>query len=392
MLICSKNTEFRSEYKKQYLKTPNYIHISLGSNVGNRLDCLQKAVIAIYRTVGDVVKISGIYQTPAWGFDSDDFYNMCILVKTFYTTSQLMDLLLEIENSLGRDRGNTIGYKARTIDLDIIFSSEGIIHTDKLSVPHPSMQDRKFVLKPLEEIAKEEEHPVLKKTVQQLLTHTSDTSRITKTDEELIDPKQHYKIAAQYLTIEGNIGAGKTSLSQLIAGEFNAKLVLERFADNPFLPKFYNDMSRYAFPLEMSFLADRYQRLQDEIAQFDLFTDFVVSDYDIFKSLIFAQVTLQKDEYALYKKIFNIIYKELPKPDLYIYLYQNTERLLENIAKRGRDYEQKIGADYLDKINQGYLQFIKSEQLLKVKIIDISDKDFIRHREDYIWILEQFTL
>jgi deoxyadenosine/deoxycytidine kinase len=164
---------------------------------------------------------------------------------------------------------------------------------------------------------------------------------------------------------------------------------LERFADNPFLPKFYEDQNRYAFPLEMSFLADRYKQLSDDLAQFDLFKDFIVADYHIFKSLIFAKITLAEDEYRLYRTLFDIVYREMPKPDLYIYLYQNTERLLENIKKRGRDYEQKIPASYLDKINNGYLDYIKSQTELNVLIIDVSDRDFVKNQEDYLYILDE---
>jgi deoxyadenosine/deoxycytidine kinase len=192
-----------------------------------------------------------------------------------------------------------------------------------------------------------------------------------------------------YIIIEGNIGAGKTTLVNKIAEDFNAKTVLERFADNPFLPKFYEDQNRYAFPLEMSFLADRYQQISDDLAQFDLFKDFIVADYHIFKSLLFAKVTLTEDEYRLYRKLFEIIYKEMPKPDLYIYLYQNTERLLENIKVRGRSYEQDIEADYLEKINFGYLDYIKTQKDLNVLVIDISDKDFVKNQQDYLYILKE---
>ena len=373
------------------MKTSHLVHISLGSNIGDRIDFLQKGVDAIFESIGNVIAISNVYQTPSWGFDSEDFYNACITVETFCTTQEVLDLLLGIEIKLGRNRAaDQKGYQARTIDLDILLSSEGIIKTEHLQVPHPAMQDRKFVLEPLADIADNAVHPVYKKSIAKLLEEVNDDSQIEQVSEKIIPPKNAYNLSQfQYLTIEGNIGAGKTSLAQLISKEFNAKLILERFADNPFLPKFYEDMERYAFPLEMSFLADRYQRLQDDIAQFDLFSDFVVSDYDVFKSLIFAKVTLQDDEFALYKKVFDLMYRNLVKPGLYIYLYQNTERLLQNIKNRGRDYEQKIPPEYLNKINQGYLQFIKSRTDFNVKIIDVSELDFVANRTDFVKILQE---
>ena len=153
------------------------------------------------------------------------------------------------------------------------------------------------------------------------------------------------------------------------------------------MPKFYEDTQRYAFPLEMSFLADRYQQISDDLSQLDLFKDFIVSDYDVFKSLIFSKITLQEDEFMLYRKLFYLMYKDLRKPDLYVYLYQNTERLQENIKKRGRDYEQDIADEYLEKINAGYLEFLKTQTDFNVKIIDVSNRDFIENRNDYLWVL-----
>ena len=192
-----------------------------------------------------------------------------------------------------------------------------------------------------------------------------------------------------FIAIEGNIGAGKTTLANKIAEDYNGKLVLERFADNPFLPKFYEDQGRYAFPLEMSFLADRYQQFTDDTSQFDLFKNFMVSDYDIYKSLIFAQVTLQKDEFNLYRKLFNLMYKEVRKPRMYVYLYQSTERLLENIKNRGRSYEQSIEPAYLDKINKGYFDFFKSYPEQNTLIIDVGELDFVTRSEDYNTIIDR---
>jgi deoxyguanosine kinase len=192
-----------------------------------------------------------------------------------------------------------------------------------------------------------------------------------------------------YIAIEGNIGAGKSTLALKMAQDFNAKTVLERFADNPFLPKFYEDQSRYAFSLEMSFLADRYQQLSDDLSQFDLFKDFIIADYHIFKSLLFSKITLEADEFRLYRTLFDIIYKEMPKPDLYIYLYQNTDRLLQNIKSRGRSYEQDITTEYLEKINRGYLEYIKNQVDLNILVIDVSDRDFVSSQEDYLFVLNK---
>ena len=139
----------------------------------------------------------------------------------------------------------------------------------------------------------------------------------------------------------------------------------------------------------MSFLADRYKQLSDDIAQYDLFKEFVVADYHISKSLTFAKVTLPEDEFELYRRFFNVIYKDMQKPDLYVYLYQDTDRLLQNIEKRGREYEQNIKPDYLENINKGYVEFIKSQPNLNVKIIDVSKLDFVKNRKDYLSILAE---
>lgn len=191
------------------------------------------------------------------------------------------------------------------------------------------------------------------------------------------------QIKYNYVAIEGNIGSGKTSLAQMIADELNAKLVLERFEDNSFLPKFYKNPDQYAFPLEMSFLADRYQQLKDELSSRELFKTFTIADYYIDKSLIFARQNLKKDEYLLYSRLFEIINSSLPKPELIIYLYNSIENLQHNISKRGRTYEQEIPSSYLEKIQNGYFDYFRLNKHNIILIIDAQKMDFVNTKEHY---------
>ena len=366
------------------------VYLSLGSNKGDRLKHLQDAVDLIFKRIGKVNSISKVYNTPSFGFESDDFLNTCISLETEFEAKAFMKILLTIENDLGRIRSKNKGFEARTIDLDILLFDEEIVNSKTLIIPHPELQKRKFVLQPLHDIAPKLQHPKLNKTISDLLNDCEDKSEVEQIKIWLKNPTKQYHFSNfNYIAIEGNIGAGKTSLASRIAHDFNAKLILERFADNPFLPKFYEEPKRYAFTLEMSFLADRYQQISDDLSQLDLFKDFIVSDYDIYKSLIFSKITLPDDEFKLYRRLFYMMYKDIAKPDLYVYLYQNTERLKENIKKRGRDYEQNIDGDYLEKINTGYLEFLKNQTELNVKIIDVSNRDFVDNREDYLWILDE---
>lgn len=371
------------------MKKPTTFHIALGSNKGDKFKNLQNAIDAIYTKIGHVKLISKVYKSPAFGFESDNFFNACLILETHLQPEKVLQELLAIETTLGRTRKKGAGYEARTIDLDIVFAEDEIINTKTLQVPHPEMEKRKFVLQPLNDIASKIKHPKLNKDVAVLLEECEDKLVLEPINIWLKNPSKTYNFSKyNYIAIEGNIGAGKTSLAHKMANDFNAKLILERFADNPFLPKFYEDAQRYAFTLEMSFLADRYQQISDDLSQLDLFKDFIVSDYDVFKSLIFSKITLAEDEFMLYRKLFNLMYKDLKKPELYVYLYQNTERLQQNIKKRGRDYEQNIDNDYLEKINAGYLDFLKTQSDFNVKIIDISERDFVENRSDYLWVLD----
>jgi deoxyadenosine/deoxycytidine kinase len=195
-------------------------------------------------------------------------------------------------------------------------------------------------------------------------------------------------IPYNYIAIEGNIGAGKTTLATRMSQQFNSRLILEQFEDNSFLPKFYEDPSRYAFPLELSFLADRFQQLKSQLAVQDMFHPVTIADYFILKSLIFAKKTLNSEEFTLYSRLFSIIENVLPKPDLLVYLYLDINRLQSNIRMRGRVYEQKIEDDYLQKIQEGYLDYIKQQQGLRVLLIDTNKLDFVAHKEDYDQLID----
>lgn len=373
------------------MEQQNKIVLSIGSNQGDRKSLIQQAIDIINQEVATVIAVSKLYESPSWGFESEPFYNCAVLIHTSNTASKILTKVLKLEKQLGRVRSDEKGYSSRTIDVDLISFNDEIIATSNLNIPHPQMHNRLFVLLPMRDLATDFIHPVLQQNINELIQNCTDSGNC-KAIDVLKNPFFTTQILNyKFIAIEGNIGAGKTTLAHKIAEDFNAKKILERFADNPFLPKFYKDQARYAFPLEMSFLADRYQQISDDLAQLDLFKDFIIADYHIFKSLIFAQVTVTEDEFRLYRKLFEIIYKEIPKPDLYIYLYQNTERLLQNIKKRGRSYEQEIPSEYLEKINKGYFDFIKTHPDLNILVLDVSDRDFVKNQSDYIYILEQIN-
>ncbi len=350
------------------------------------------AVNAIFEEIGSIKKIAPIFQTPAMGFDGEDFLNCVIQVESNLSADLVLNSILSIEVKIGRVREEKEGYSSRPIDIDILFYDDEVINIENLIIPHPEIQNRRFVLQPMADISATLIHPKFHKSIAELLKETSDDSDIIKSSDKLRNPILDYDISKyRYIAIEGNIGAGKTSLATQMASDFNAKLVLERFKENPFLPKFYKEQDRYAFPLEMSFLADRYQQLLDDLTQYDLFKENVIGDYDSYKSLIFAKITLQEEEFSLYKKLFHLMHKDLAIPNRYVYLYQNTERLLQNIKNRGRDFEQEIEASYLQKINKGYMEFIRNQHSDTIKIIDISEMDFVNNRKDYLQVLKEIT-
>ena len=366
------------------------IFISLGSNQGKRLQNIQKSIDILYNEIGNILEISPVYETKSWGFDSENFLNCCISLTTNLGPNELLIEFKRIEFLLGRKKKKSNEYEARLIDIDILFYENKIINEVDLQIPHKSIVERKFVLKPLYDIAPNFVHPVFNKTISDLLLSCEDDGDINLFPKKLTNPFSTYKLSKyKFIAIEGNIGSGKTSLSKMISNDFNFNLMLESFTENTFLPKFYNDQARYAFPLEMSFLADRYAQLSEVTNDYNIKNDFIVADYHISKSLLFSKITLPNDEYKLYKKFFKQFYNKLKQPDLYIYLLQKPSSLTKNIKNRGRYYEQNIQPEYLEKINNSYLEFIKKSTDLNIKIIDISGLDFVNNRADYLYVLNQ---
>lgn len=194
----------------------------------------------------------------------------------------------------------------------------------------------------------------------------------------------------EYVVIEGNIGSGKTTLTKMLAERWNSRIMLEEFKDNPFLPKFYENPKQHGFALELSFLAERYHQKRDELNRTDLFKPGIICDYSFAKSLVFARINLDPDEFELYQNLFSIIHGRLPKPDLLLFLYCSPEKSLKQIKKRGREYEQEISTDYLDSINKGYLEFFKQQKGTRIVVLDTNQLDFVESPSDLNKILSVF--
>lgn len=195
-----------------------------------------------------------------------------------------------------------------------------------------------------------------------------------------------------YIVIEGNIGAGKTSLSKKIANQLNARLILEEFSDNPFLPLFYKNPARYAFPVELFFMTERHKQLQKLLLEDNLFKKHIISDYIFSKTLLFAGQNLESEELRLFQNLFNTLNASFPKPHLLVYLHRSTPNLLINIKNRGRSYESDITAEYLEKIQAAYLNFFKIAKIeIPILVLNIDGLDFVDNEEDYKIIIEQLN-
>jgi len=336
------------------------VYLCLGGNLGNRTQTMDNCLVQINRECGKVIKKSKIYETEAWGSKSKKkFLNRVIYLKTKFNAEQLLGKLLAIEKTLGRKRNN-VKNSDRIIDIDILFFNKEIIKTKNLEIPHPRLHLRNFVLKPLMDINKNLIHPVLKQSIKKIFKNCSDKL-----------PAEEFN-AVKYICIEGNIGSGKTTLAKELAAEVKGRFLAEQFEESDLLSLFYSNPGLYAFPLEFGFLLNRYAQIKNI---FKLENNFIIADYSIYKSLWFAKMNLTKKDFLIFEKQFKLLEKQLPKPDVIIYLNTSIKNLLQNIRARGREYEKKISPKYLNKVEKQYLKGIKQIDSPKKLLFSINKYD-----------------
>ena len=358
------------------------IYLSLGSNLGDRWAFIELAIGMIEYRIGSIQCISSVYETPPWGFESTPFYNACLGIESTLSPEDVLIELLSIETFLGRERSKSEGYQARTIDLDILFYDEQIINTTSLTLPHPRIELRKFILAPLAEIAPDFVHPMLSLSVDQLNKKCEDTAIITRLVKTLTLPKKR-----TFIAIEGVIGVGKTAFAHRLNKALGGSLLLENFYENPYLADFYKDPEGFALLVETAFLTDR-------IAQYNSFSfnekpSPIIADYTLDKSLLFARQNLVATDFDTYRASYLQGIQKQPQPDLVLFLHQTVSQALSNIQQRGRDFEQNITASYLDTIDKGYNKW-KKTTAIDCLTLDLTAVDFVSRPVEFYPLLLAF--
>lgn len=332
------------------------VYLCLGGNLGNRKRTLDECKRLIEKHCGKITACSRIYETAPWKSSSQNrFLNQVIRIAVKMNAHTLMKELLEIERKLGRKRGIEKN-EDRSCDIDILFFGNEIINDRNLSIPHPRIEKRRFVLEPLMDLDPEMKHPVSNKKIRELVENCKDD----------LDVKEYQ--TPIYICVEGNIGAGKSTLAKALSDKLNAHYLPEQFEKNSLLPLFYQDEEKYGFLLEYSFLLSRFQQISDVFAEKH---KVIISDYTIFKCKWFASMNLKRKDNSIFEKHFKGIEEQLNRPDLIIYLDTPEKNLIKNIRKRGRNYESGINKEYLIKAKGAYTKGLKELRgipQMKIKI------------------------
>ena len=348
------------------------IYLSLGSNQGDRLTLMLKALRLLVQNFEGYFALSSLYETPAWGFESAPFYNACVGIESHASPHEVFEKLVQIEQHLGRNRSSSKTYEARTMDLDVLFYDDLVFEDTVLTLPHPQIEKRNFVLYPMAEIASDYVHPRWGKNMQQLRDSSADASTVHQL------PFSHWTSSLfdryPFIAIEGNIGAGKTTLAQLLAKRYQVPILLESFLENPYLEKFYEDAQTYAVAVETFFLKDRIIQGQDFWKTQPEGKG--VSDYTLYKSAVFAQQNLKGGAMDSFMEAYQKGIATYKHPDLLLFLEAPTTVLLDRIALRARTAEKNIEADYLDRIAQQYETFLAAPQHFPVVRCDTTNSDF----------------
>ncbi len=383
-------------------------YIALGSNLGERALTIAHAIDALVASERVLlVAVSSLYESAAMtlpGTDPQpDFINAVVGIDTSLTPHELLERCLDIENAHGRRRHSRVRWEARTLDMDILLYGDMRVDSEDLTIPHPGLRSRPFFREPLAEIAPDLVLPTPLEGRAEYLEgmslfedeHTSSPSAAgaARTDAacaEAADIPAALPDNLQYVIIEGVIGAGKTSLARRLAEHFTGRLVLEEFDDNPFLERFYGDRPRWALQTQLSFLASRF-RQQQSLARQDLFHNVSVSDYAFDKDRIFARINLDGDELGLYETMFSIMQPTVPRPDMIVYLQVSTDRLMHNIAERGRSYETNMERDYIDALNRAYNEYFFHYTAGPLLIVNATHMDFVKQSAHLDEIIRQIA-
>ena len=356
------------------------IHIATGSNLGNRIEHLDEADRQMGQALGSVVRVSPTYSTAAVGMapGTPDFLNRITEIELnslwHDRPEHVMSTLLSIEQNMGRSRSSQ-GYTSRPIDLDIVLWGEHILDLANLKVPHPRMLRRRFVLQPLAELVPNRSSQEMAELLPNAWLTFRKMCPKLRLGHDLLYPLSPHRHRRRHRRRQKHIG-------QSHCGALGSAPLLEPFADNPFLEQFYLDPERYAFPVELSFLAQRYKQVKTALTARTLFRDALVADYLFAKSDLFAKITLPKTEYALFRNLFDVMAQGMPHPELILYLRPGSERQQAQIAARGRSYEQDIDVDYLARLEKAYERHFKHARGSRVIWVDTSDIDFVARPQD----------